>query len=111
MPYDTKVPSMSEIFGKKSAPAASKGGIPPAELKANSQAAKKVTEMLIRHCSGCNRPSSKARLFQIREGLLCLSCMGGGMSVAKAEQLEKDYAAYLEIEANKPPPEGYGDFS
>ncbi len=88
-----------------------KVGMSANQLNTNAQAAKKVTEMLIRHCSGCNRPSSKARLFQIREGLLCLSCMGGGISVAKAEQLEKDYAAYLEIEANKPPPEGYGDFS
>lgn len=81
------------------------------ERERNKAAAANVMKGLLRQCATCKRPSSKTRLFKIADGLTCLSCLPDGMSLSQVLQAEADHLAHLEAEANKPPPENFGEWS
>ena len=81
------------------------------DLQLNSQAAKKVMDLMTRNCCKCNVQSSKRRLFKTLNGEMCQLCFPEGSSLTTCINAEHEYLEYLKAEALKPPPEGHGSWS
>lgn len=75
------------------------------------KAVEDVRNAMTRTCSKCEKPGSKARLFNLPDGLVCLGCLPEGMSGLEALEAEDVYKARLEVERNKPKPENYGGWA
>lgn len=72
----------------------------------------KILGEVVKVCSICEVPSSKRRLFNLPEGLVCPNCCNlAGVNVIEASEREAAYKVHLKAEADKPKPESYGEWA
>lgn len=72
----------------------------------------KVLNTMARSCSMCEVSSSKRRLFDLPEGLVCVTCCNlAGVNILEANEREAAYKLHLEAERNKPRPESFGEWA
>lgn len=72
----------------------------------------KILGLILKNCSVCEVSSGKRRLFDLQEGLICITCCNlKGMNAVQAHDAEELYKAHLEAERNKPRPENFGEWA
>lgn len=80
--------------------------------EAKRQKAQEVMSQFTKTCENCAVSSSKAKLFDLNEGLFCLKCLPEDMSGIEAqEQHEANQSRLKEQRENPVRPKGFGGWA